>query len=114
MTTIYHNPRCSKSRATLELLIQNNINPEIVLYLENAPDIDTLESISGMLNCSIRDVIRKGEPEYNTLGLENPDLSETQLLKAVSENPKLLERPIVVNNGKAAIGRPPENVLNIV
>ena len=114
MTTIYHNPRCSKSRATLELLIQNKINPDIILYLDHAPNVDTLKRITKMLNGSIREIIRKGESEYKALGLENSGLSEDQLLTIVSKNPKLLERPIVVHNNKAAIGRPPENVLNII
>jgi arsenate reductase len=114
MTTIYHNPRCSKSRATLELLVQNDVDPEIILYLDHAPDVATLKQIIEMLNCTIRVVMRKGESEYKNLDLDNPDLSEDQLILAVSENPILLERPIVVNNGKAAIGRPPENVLNII
>ena len=114
MTTIYHNPRCSKSRATLEILVNNGVNPEIILYLENSPDIDTLRRITVMLDCSIKEIMRTGESEYKDLALNNPDLSEEQLLATVANHPKLLERPIVVNNGKAAIGRPPENVLEII
>ena len=114
MTTIYHNPRCSKSRAALDLLVHNGVDPDIVLYLDHAPNVDTLKRITEMLKCSIRGVMRKGEAEYKSLNLSDPDLSEESLLKAVSENPKLLERPIVINNGKAAIGRPPENILNII
>ena len=114
MTTIYHNPRCSKSRATLEILVNNGINPEIVLYLENPLDVDTLKGITDMLDCSIKHIMRTGESEYKELALNNPDLSDNQLLAAVADHPKLLERPIIVNNGKATIGRPPENVLKII
>jgi arsenate reductase len=114
MTTIYHNPRCSKSRATLELLVNHGIEPTVVLYLEQPPDAETLKSITRQLDCSISDIIRKGEEEYTALGLAKSALTEDELVKIVAQNPKLLERPIVVNNGKAAIGRPPENVLSIL
>jgi arsenate reductase len=114
MTTIYHNPRCSKSRATLELLVNHGIEPNIVLYLEQPPDAETLISISHQLGCSISDIIRKGEQDYKLLGLANRNLNEDDLARTVAKNPRLLERPIVLNNGKAAIGRPPENVLPIL
>lgn len=114
MTTIYHNPRCSKSRATLALLHEQNIEPEIILYLESPPDVQLLERIVDQLDCSVRELIRTGEPEYRDLGLSSPDLTDTELLAAISANPKLLQRPIVVNNEKAAVGRPPENILTIL
>ena len=114
MTTIYHNPRCSKSRATLELIENNGINPEVILYLDSPPDAVTLKSLTSMLGCTISDIIRKGEAIYKELNLANAPLNEEQLIQTVVDNPKLLERPIVVNNGKAIIGRPPENVLNII
>ena len=114
MTTIYHNPRCSKSRATLDLLIKNNVDPEIILYLDHAPTVNTLREIADLLGCSVRKIIRKGESEYKDFDLGNPDLSEDELLTILSKHPKLLERPIVINGDKAAIGRPPENVLNII
>ncbi len=114
MTTIYHNPRCSKSRTTLELLNDQGIEPDIVLYLEQPPDAAQLKTLTKQLGVSIKDIIRKGEELYTTLELANNNLTEQQLIDAVVENPQLLERPIVVNDGKAAIGRPPENVLNIL
>jgi arsenate reductase len=114
MTTIYHNPRCSKSRATLELLSENGIDPEIVLYLESPPDTETLKSITEKLGCSMDKIIRKGEALYKELGLSQSNFDEQYLRNTVSQNPILLERPIVVNGNKAAIGRPPENVLDIL
>ncbi len=114
MTTIYHNPRCSKSRATLALLHEQGIQPEIVLYLEQPPDADTLTSITMQLGCSIHDIIRRGEDIYAELGLADTALSEAALIDTVVRHPKLLERPIVVKNGKAAVGRPPQNVLSIL
>lgn len=111
MTTIYHNPRCSKSRATLALLEENGVNAEIVRYLESPPDVQTLRRITAALQCSIRDILRKGEARYRELDIANADLDEAQLLQLVAENPVLLERPIVVHGSRAAMGRPPENVL---
>ena len=114
MTVIYHNPRCSKSRATLELLNQNGVKPEIVPYLDNPPDATTLTAITKMLSCSIFDIIRKGEAIYTELDLSNQQISEQEMIDIVVDNPKLLERPIVVNGDRAAVGRPPENVLGIL
>ncbi len=114
MTTIYHNPRCSKSRATLALLKSRGIEPEIVLYLQQPPDAGTLKSISRQLGGSMKDFIRDGEDIYQQLGLDKDTLTEQQLIETVVQHPILLERPIVVNNGKAALGRPPENVLSII
>lgn len=112
-TTIYHNPRCSKSRQTLELLEQQGINPEIVRYLETPPDAATLVDLLERLDLSARELMRKGEDPYKELNLANPDLSEAQLVQAMVDYPKLIERPIVIHDGKAVIGRPPERVLEL-
>jgi arsenate reductase len=112
---IYHNPRCSKSRATLALLEERGIQPQVIKYLENPPTVEQLAEIQRLLGLSsARDLMRKKEAVYKELGLDNPDLGEEQLLAAMHDNPKLIERPIVLANGKAAIGRPPESVLEIL
>ncbi len=112
--TIYHNPRCSKCRATLELLGENGIQPEIVEYLESPPDADTLVALLDMLGLEPRELMRTHEAEYKEAKLDTPELTREQLIAAMVEHPKLIERPIVVSNGKAAIGRPPERVLDIL
>lgn len=112
--TIYHNPRCSKSRQTLELLKEKNIDPEIVLYLETPPDKSTLSGIVKMLGATPRDLIRTSEQEYKDMNLSDKSFSDDDLLDAMVKAPKLIQRPIVVTNGKAAIGRPPEQVLDII
>ena len=111
---ILHNPRCSKSRATLELLRQNGIEPEVVLYLEAPPDRKQLASILRKLGMKPRELLRKGQQEYKDMGLDDAGLSDEQLLGAMTEAPILIERPIVLANGKAALGRPPEKVLEIL
>ena len=111
---IYHNPRCSKSRQTLALLIEKGIQPEIVEYLSNPPSVAELTEIINLLNISPPDLIRKKESEYKASGLDNNDLSINEQIKLMIANPKVIERPIVLGNGKAVIGRPPENVLNII
>jgi len=112
--TIYHNPRCSKSRQTLALLEERGIAPEVVRYLETPPDSDSLGKILDMLGMEPRDLMRKKEEPYSALGLDNEALSRAELIDAMIENPVLIERPIVVNGNKAAIGRPPEQVLDIL
>ena len=112
--TIYHNPRCSKSRQTLQLIEEQGIEPEIVLYLENPPSANKIKEILKMLDLEPRDLMRKKEAEYKEQNLADDGLTKTDLIKAMVETPKLIERPIVVNQGKAAIGRPPENVLEIL
>ena len=112
--TIYHNPRCSKSRQTLALLEERGIAPEVVRYLETPPDSDALGKILDMLGMEPRDLMRKKEEPYSALGLDNEALSRAELIDAMIENPVLIERPIVVNGNKAAIGRPPEQVLDIL
>lgn len=112
--TLYHNPRCSKSRQTLELLEQQGVTPAIVKYLETPPDVETLKALLDMLGLEPRQLMRQKETEYKEQGLDNPELSRDQLIQAMVDTPKLMERPLVVNNGKAAIGRPPEQVLAIL
>jgi len=111
---IFHNPRCSKSRATLELLRERGIEPEITLYLETPPGAEELSTILNMLDREPRELIRKGEAEYAEHGLDDPDLGREELIAAMVATPKLIERPIVLANGKAAVGRPPESVLEIL
>ena len=114
MTVIYHNPRCSKSRAALALLQENDIALTIVRYLDDPPDAATLADIAQKLKCSMRDIIRSGEARYRELGLDVRELSDAELCEVVAANPQLLERPIVVCGDKAAVGRPPENVLAVI
>jgi arsenate reductase len=111
---IYHNPRCSKSRQTLQLLQEKGIDPDVVEYLKTPPDKATLERILDMLGLEPRELMRKKEQEYKALQLDDPALSREQLIEAMAANPKLIERPIVIQDGKAAIGRPPEKVLDIL
>jgi arsenate reductase (glutaredoxin) len=111
---MYHNPKCSKSRQTLGLLNDKGIEPEIIEYLKSPPDSAQLKKILSLLGLSPRELIRSKEAVYKEKGLENPGLSDDQLILALIENPVLIERPIVLANGKAAIGRPPENVLAIL
>mgnify|MGYP001223796014 FL=1 len=111
---IYHNPRCSKSRQTLEILNEKDVDTEIVLYLENPPSPEEVASILQKLGLSSRDIIRKGEEEYKLLNIKDQSLTENELIAFMSENPKLIERPIVVKDDKAIIGRPPENVLSLL
>jgi len=113
-TRIFHNPRCSKSRQTLELIQQKGIEPEIIRYLETPPTEQELLHILDLLGCEPRQLMRTKESEYKEQGLDNPEVSREQLVKAMVATPKLIERPIVLANGKAAIGRPPESVLEIL
>lgn len=112
--TIYHNPKCSKSRKTLELLRGQGIEPEIIEYLKTPPDATTLDNILQLLQIEPRDLMRKNEPPYKENKLDNPSLTRKQLIKALVTYPILIERPIVIANGKAVIGRPPEQVLSIL
>ena len=111
---ILHNPRCSKSRATLQILGDNGVEPEVILYQETPPDSEQLKSILKMLNMQPRDLMRKGQSEYKELGLNNEQLGDEELIAAMIKTPILIERPIVLANGKAKIGRPPESVLEIL
>lgn len=112
--TIYHNPRCSKSRQTLAILEEHNIQPEIVLYLENTPNKQKLSDLLKQLNKKPRDILRKTEDAYKEMGLADPALSDDDLLEAMLAEPKLIERPIIVKSNKAVLGRPPENVLELI
>jgi len=114
MTKIYHNPRCSKSRETLKLLQEKGIDPEIILYLETPPDAKTLQDLLKKLGLKPRELMRTKEAEYKAQGLNDPELSDAALMEAMIATPKLIERPIVVRGGKAALGRPPEQVLEIL
>jgi len=109
-----HNPRCSKSRTTLQLLRENGVEPEIILYLETPPDTDLLISILRKLDLKPRELMRTGQPEYKEMGLDDMQLSDEQLIAAMLKAPILIERPIVLANGQARIGRPPESVLKIL
>jgi arsenate reductase len=112
--TIYHNPRCSKSRQTLDLLHKNSAQPEIVEYLKTPPSAEELNNILNMLGIEPRQLMRTKEAEYKENHLGDNTLSRDQLIAAMIKHPKLIERPIVISNGKAAIGRPPERVLEII
>ena len=112
--TIYHNPRCSKSRQTLALLEARGLKPQVIEYLATPPDAATLNRLIRMLGVSARDLIRKGEPEYRSLGLDDPALDDAALVAAMTEHPRLIERPIVVAGNRARIGRPPEAVLELL
>ena len=111
---IYHNPRCTKSRETLKLLEDKGIEAEVVEYLKQPPSHAELADVLAKLGLTPRQLMRTKEAEYKANGLDDPSLSDSELIEAMVRIPKLIERPIVINNGKAAIGRPPENVLAIV
>lgn len=106
MTTIFHNPRCSKSRAAVDLLERRGIEYKVVRYLENPPDKQELAKLVKLLGIHPEQLVRKGESLYKELGLNEQELSEQQWLEVLAANPKLIERPIVIHDGKAAIGRP--------
>ena len=112
--TIYHNPRCSKSRATLALIEARGIKPKIVDYLKTPPSAAELKAILRKLGLNPRDILRTGETIYAELGLKTRDLDDDALIALMVKNPILIERPIVVAGDKAAVGRPPENVLAIL
>ena len=112
--SIYHNPRCSKSRQTLNLMKEKGINPTIILYLENKPKVNELKKILDLMNMKPRELLRKGEDDYKIFNLNDSSKSDEEILKIMSENPKLIERPIVVTDNKAVIGRPPENIFKIL
>ncbi|WP_035054566.1 arsenate reductase (glutaredoxin) [Andreprevotia chitinilytica] len=112
--TIYHNPRCTKSRDTLALLQARGIQPDVVEYLKTPPDAATLERLLGLLKLEPRELMRRKEAEYAVLGLDNPALTRTQLIAAMAEHPVLIERPIVVvDDDRAALGRPPEAIFSL-
>jgi arsenate reductase (glutaredoxin) len=112
--TLYHNPRCSKSRGALQLLEERGQTPTIVRYLENPPSAAQLQELLGKLGIGARQLLRSGEEEYRALNLAEPGLSEAQLIEAMVSHPKLIERPILIAGDKAVIGRPPERVLELL
>jgi len=112
--TIYHNPKCSKSRQTLALLGEHGITPTIIEYLQTPPTAEKLKRILAQLGFAPRDLMRKKEAVYAECELDNPSLSDGDLIDFMVKHPILIERPIVLANGKAAIGRPPEQVLEIL
>lgn len=112
--TLYHNPKCSKSRQTLELLQEKGVTPIIVEYLKTPPTAEELKEILALLGMTPRDLMRKKEAAYKENGLDDPSLSDDALIEAMTKHPILIERPIVLANGKAALGRPPEQVLDIL
>lgn len=114
MITFYHNPRCSKSREALALLEAQGQTPAIVLYLQTPPNAATLKSLLKALGIPARALLRTKEAEYSELGLDNPKLSETALIAAMIEHPRLIERPIAVSGKRAVIGRPPEKILELL
>ena len=112
---IFHNPRCSKSRQILAILEQQGLQPEIIEYLKTPPSVEQITRLLSLLGFnSARQLMRKGEEAFIQQNLDNPDLSETELIEAMHRSPKLIERPIVVHGEKAIIGRPPLNVLSIL
>ena len=110
---LYHNPRCSKSRQTLSIMNENNVNIKIIEYLKDPPTVKELEDISKKLAIPPMDFIRKKEPAFMELGLNKYNFSDSQLCAIMSKNPKLIERPIVIRGENAVIGRPPENVIEL-
>ncbi|MCJ7558510.1 MAG: arsenate reductase (glutaredoxin) [Gammaproteobacteria bacterium] len=114
MVRIYHNPRCSKSRAALQLLNDRELHPEVIEYLDQPLNAATLQDLLGKLGLEARQLLRKGEPEYRDLGLADESLTQDRLIEAMVDHPRLIERPIVVSDTGARIGRPPESVLEIL
>lgn len=112
--TIYHNPHCSKSRATLHLLRDRGIEPSVVLYLDHPLTSNELRALINLLHIKPRDLLRTSESEYKMLNLDDPSLNDEAVLQAMVMHPKLIERPIVATDTRAVIGRPPENVLELI
>ena len=112
--TIYHNPRCSKSRQTLALLEENGVEPQVRKYLDEAPSAEELKTVLSQLGISARDLLRKKEAEFKENGLDDMSLSDDQIIAVMTQVPKLIERPIVIKGDQARIGRPPESVLEII
>jgi len=113
-TVIWHNPRCSKSRQTLALLRERGLNPKIVEYLKTPPSAEEIDRALRLLGRAPREIMRRNESEYAENGLDDSALTREQLIAAMITHPKLIERPIVLHEGRAALGRPPEAVLEIL
>jgi arsenate reductase (glutaredoxin) len=112
--SIYHNPRCSKSRETLKLLRDAGHEPDIILYLENPPTTERLAELLQALGVSARELMRKKEAPYKDLQLDRSSLTEKELVEQMVTHPILIERPIVVSGGQAVLGRPPERVMELL
>ena len=112
--TLYHNPRCSKSRQTLQLLEENGVTPEVILYLDTPPNAEEIKTLLKKLGISARELLRKGEDAYKENNLSDTSLSDDILISAMTNSPKLIERPIAVSGSKAVLGRPPENVMQLI
>ncbi len=112
--TLYHNPRCSKSRAALQLLEERDLQPVVVHYLDTPPSAAQLREVLEKLGLPPRGLLRSGEVEYRELGLANQALSDEQLIAAMAAHPRLIERPILIAGDRAVIGRPPENILELL
>lgn len=112
--TLYHNPRCSKSRGALQLLEERGVQPTVLLYLETPPSATQLRDLLAKLGIPARQLLRSGEDEYRELNLADETLSEAHLLEAMAAHPRLIERPILIAGDRAVIGRPPENVLDLL
>ena len=112
--TILHNPRCSKSRQSLELLKNNGVDAQVILYLEDPPTSSEIKNILKKLNLSPLEVLRRGETRFKELAISLEDIDDDQLITLMAENPILIERPIIFNETKAVIGRPPENTLDMI
>jgi arsenate reductase len=111
--TIYHNPRCSKSRNTLALLEENGISPDVVLYLEKPPGVEEIRALLDKLGMSAGQLVRRSEDDYKAAGLDRTS-ADAEIIGAMAAHPKLIERPIVVRGDRAVLGRPPENVLELI
>ena len=111
---IYHNPECSKSRAALALLEENDIDPQITYYMETPPSIDAIKTLLDELDLKLLDIIRRSEDDFDELGLDDETLSEEIILDLLQKHPQLLQRPIVVKGDNAIIARPPEDVLTLI
>lgn len=112
--TVYHNPRCSKSRAAMEYLEENGIETEVVKYMDSPPDANDIKELLSMLGMTPRELMRKHEKVFKDAGLDDPTFTDDELIEAMAQCPSLIERPIVVNNGKAVLARPPETVQDIL
>ena len=111
---IYHNPECSKSKAAIALLEENDVDPQIIYYMETPPSIDEIKSLLAKLDLKLLDIIRRSEDDFDELGLDDETLSEEIILDLLQKHPQLLQRPIVVKGDNAIIARPPEDVLTLI
>lgn len=111
---LYHNPRCSKSRAALELLQARGIQPRVVAYLDTPPTVAELQALVRMLGLPPRSLLRTGEPEYGVLGLDRDDIDDDAIIAAMAAHPRLIERPVLIVGDRAVIARPPERVTELL